>query len=74
MEEVRTKSLFVKNGGVRKSAKNRQISYICNRSGIAKLKSERKRHEKIGGFVKCGKTCPVFMTTVREQKEKAMEI
>ncbi|GFU52001.1 hypothetical protein TNCV_862011 [Trichonephila clavipes] len=51
-EEVRTKSLFVKNGGVRKSAKNKQFSYyICNRSGIAKLKSERKRMEKIGKSV-----------------------
>ncbi|GFX31431.1 c2H2-type domain-containing protein [Trichonephila clavipes] len=38
-------------------------------SGIAKLKSERKRHEKIGGSVKCGKTCPAFMTAIREQKE-----
>ncbi|GFX09648.1 uncharacterized protein TNCV_2186441 [Trichonephila clavipes] len=74
-EEVRTKSLFVKNGGVRKSAKNKQFSYyICNRSGIAKLKSERKRLEKIGGSVKCGKTCPAFMTAIREQKEEAIKI
>ncbi|GFV14703.1 uncharacterized protein TNCV_2586761 [Trichonephila clavipes] len=74
-EEVRTKSLFVKNGGVRKSAKNKQFSYyICNRSGIAKLKSERKRMEKIGGSVKCGKTCPAFMTAIREQKEEAIKI
>ncbi|GFX63053.1 hypothetical protein TNCV_3161451 [Trichonephila clavipes] len=58
-EEVRTKSLFVKNGGVRKRAKNKQFSYyICNRSGITMLKSERKRHEKIGGSDKCGKICP----------------
>ncbi|GFT38038.1 c2H2-type domain-containing protein [Trichonephila clavipes] len=74
-EEVRTKSLFVKNGGVRKSAKNKQFFYyICNRSGIAKLKSERKRMEKIGGSVKCGKTCPAFMTAIREQKEEAIKI
>ncbi|GFY15056.1 c2H2-type domain-containing protein [Trichonephila clavipes] len=74
-EELRMKSLFVKNGGVRKSAKNKQFSYyICNRSGIAKLKSERKRLEKIGGSVKCGKTCPAFMTAIREQKEEAIKI
>ncbi|GFW51186.1 c2H2-type domain-containing protein [Trichonephila clavipes] len=78
MEKGRSKnevSLFVKNGGVRKSAKNKQFSYyICNRSGIAKLKSERKRMEKIGGSVKCGKTCPAFMTAIREQKEEAIKI
>ncbi|GFU88394.1 c2H2-type domain-containing protein [Trichonephila clavipes] len=74
-EEVRPKSLFVKKGGVRKSAKNRQFSYyICNRSGIAKLKSERKRNEKIVGSVKCGKTCPAFMTAIREQKEEAIKL
>ncbi|GFS74260.1 c2H2-type domain-containing protein [Trichonephila clavipes] len=74
-EEVRTKSLFVKNGGVRKRAKNKQFFYyICNRSGIAKLKSERKRNEKIGGSVKCGKTCPAYMTVIREQKEEAIKI
>ncbi|GFU48461.1 c2H2-type domain-containing protein [Trichonephila clavipes] len=75
-EEVRTKSLFVKNGGVRKRAKNNQFSfYICNRCGIAKLKSERKRHEEIGGSsVKCGKTFPAYMTAIREQKEEAIKI
>ncbi|GFU84157.1 c2H2-type domain-containing protein [Trichonephila clavipes] len=74
-EEVRPKSLFVEKGGVRKRAKNRQFSYyICNRSGIAKLKSEGKCHEKIGGSVKCGKTCPAFMTAIREQKEEAIKI
>ncbi|GFR16068.1 uncharacterized protein TNCT_342451 [Trichonephila clavata] len=73
-EELRTKSLFVKNSGIRK-AKNRQFTYyICNRSGFAKLKSERKRHEKIEGFVKCGKTCPAFMNAIREQKEEAIKI
>ncbi|GFV83680.1 uncharacterized protein TNCV_2554681 [Trichonephila clavipes] len=44
------------------------------KSGIAKLKSERKRMEKIGGSVKCGKTCPAFMTAIREQKEEAIKI
>ncbi|GFV65814.1 uncharacterized protein TNCV_651371, partial [Trichonephila clavipes] len=44
------------------------------RSGIAKLKSERKRMEKIGVSVKCGKTCPAFMTAIREQKEEAIQI
>ncbi|GFQ74228.1 hypothetical protein TNCT_105101 [Trichonephila clavata] len=44
------------------------------KSGIVKLKSERKRHEKIGGSVKCGKTCPAFMNAIREQKEEAIKI
>ncbi|GFX21431.1 MULE domain-containing protein [Trichonephila clavipes] len=30
--------------------------------------------EKIGGSVKCGKTCPAFMTAIREQKEEAIKI
>ncbi|GFV39981.1 hypothetical protein TNCV_435932 [Trichonephila clavipes] len=47
--------------------------HVCA-SGIAKLKSERKRHEKIGGSVKCGKTCPAYMTAIREQKEEAIKI
>ncbi|GFT69010.1 c2H2-type domain-containing protein [Trichonephila clavipes] len=44
------------------------------KSGIAKLKSERKRLEKIGGSVKCGKTCPALMTAIQEQKEEAIKI
>ncbi|GFW30209.1 hypothetical protein TNCV_3067611 [Trichonephila clavipes] len=44
------------------------------KSSIAKLKSERKRMEKIGESVKCGKTCPAFMTAIREQKEEAIKI
>ncbi|GFY19427.1 c2H2-type domain-containing protein [Trichonephila clavipes] len=47
---------------------------VRTKSGIAKLKSGRKRHEKIGGSVKCGKTCPAFMTAIREQKEEANKI
>ncbi|GFU38809.1 hypothetical protein TNCV_1754741 [Trichonephila clavipes] len=43
-------------------------------SGIAKLKSGRKRHEKIGGSVKCAKTRPAYMTAIREQKEEAIKI
>ncbi|GFT26010.1 c2H2-type domain-containing protein [Trichonephila clavipes] len=39
------------------------------KSGIAIIKSERKHHEKIGGSIKCGKTCPAFMTSIREQQE-----
>ncbi|GFX60326.1 hypothetical protein TNCV_4740821 [Trichonephila clavipes] len=30
--------------------------------------------EKIGESVKCGKTCPAFMTAIREQKEEAIKI
>ncbi|GFX32190.1 hypothetical protein TNCV_1702541 [Trichonephila clavipes] len=44
------------------------------KSGIAKLKSERKRHEKIGGSFKCVKTCLAYMTAIREQKEEAIKI
>ncbi|GFS56094.1 hypothetical protein TNCV_1650361 [Trichonephila clavipes] len=63
-EEIRTKSSFVKNRGVKK-VKNKQFTYyMCNRSGIAIIKSERKHHEKIGRSVKCGKTCPTFMTSI----------
>ncbi|GFR28653.1 hypothetical protein TNCT_180831 [Trichonephila clavata] len=70
-EELRTKSLFVKNGGIRKKAKNRQFTYyICNRCGIANLKLEEKRHEKTGESVKCGKKCPA----IREQKEESIKI
>ncbi|GFQ94581.1 hypothetical protein TNCT_17081 [Trichonephila clavata] len=47
---------------------------LNDRSGIAKIKSERKRHEKIGGSVKCGKTCPAFMTSIREQQQEAINI
>ncbi|GFT68021.1 hypothetical protein TNCV_713751 [Trichonephila clavipes] len=47
---------------------------VRTKSGIAKLKSERKRMEKIGESVKCGKTCPAFMTAIREQKEEAIKI
>ncbi|GFY59961.1 hypothetical protein TNIN_487301 [Trichonephila inaurata madagascariensis] len=43
------------------------------KSGIAKLKSERKRHKKIEGSVKCGKTCPAFMTAVREKKKRQLK-
>ncbi|GFW49866.1 c2H2-type domain-containing protein [Trichonephila clavipes] len=43
---------------------------MCHRSGIAIIKSERKRHEKIGGSIKCGKTCPAFMTSIREQQQQ----
>ncbi|GFX23529.1 putative zinc finger transcription factor protein 17 [Trichonephila clavipes] len=74
-EEVRTKSSFVKNGGARKGAKNRQYTYyICNRSGIAKFKTERKRQAKKDGSVKCGITCPAFMKCTRELEEEAIKI
>ncbi|GFU18942.1 uncharacterized protein TNCV_2347331 [Trichonephila clavipes] len=42
--------------------------------GIAIIKSERKRHEKIGGSIKCGKTCPAFKTSIREQQQEAIKI
>ncbi|GFW59176.1 hypothetical protein TNCV_2781071 [Trichonephila clavipes] len=45
-----------------------------HRSGIAIIKSERKRHEKIGGSIKCGKTYPAFMTSIREQQQEAIKI
>ncbi|GFT22858.1 hypothetical protein TNCV_1856861 [Trichonephila clavipes] len=44
------------------------------KSGIATIKSERKRHEKIGGSIKCGKTCPAFMTSIREQQQQAIKV
>ncbi|GFV75932.1 MULE domain-containing protein [Trichonephila clavipes] len=47
---------------------------MCHRSGIAIIKSERKRHENIGGSIKCGKTCPAFMTPIREQQQEAIKI
>ncbi|GFX36273.1 c2H2-type domain-containing protein [Trichonephila clavipes] len=68
-EEIRTKSFFVKRGGVKKVTNKQFTYYMCHRSGIAIIKSERKRHEKIGGSIKCGKTCPAFMTSIREQQE-----
>ncbi|GFX38867.1 hypothetical protein TNCV_1890311 [Trichonephila clavipes] len=47
---------------------------MYHRSGIAIIKSERKRHEKIGGSIKCRKTCPAFMTSIREQQQEAIKI
>ncbi|GFW68262.1 hypothetical protein TNCV_1881421 [Trichonephila clavipes] len=72
-EEIRTKSPFVKNEDIKKV--NTQFAYyICNRSGIANLKSEGKHHGEIGGSVKCGKTCTAFMTFTQEQQQKAIKI
>ncbi|GFU94700.1 uncharacterized protein TNCV_1716711 [Trichonephila clavipes] len=68
-EEIRTKSSFVKRGGAKKVTNKQFTYYMCHRSLISIIKSERKRHEKIGGSVKCGKTCPAFMTSIREQQE-----
>ncbi|GFW28101.1 MULE domain-containing protein [Trichonephila clavipes] len=45
---------------------------MCHRSGVSTIKSERKRNEKIGGSVKCGKTYPAFMTSIREQQQEAI--
>ncbi|GFV62604.1 c2H2-type domain-containing protein [Trichonephila clavipes] len=67
-EEIRTKSSFVKRGGTKKVINKQFTNYMCHRSGIAIIKSERKRHEKIGGSIKCGKTCPIFVTSIREQE------
>ncbi|GFU95945.1 uncharacterized protein TNCV_252961 [Trichonephila clavipes] len=53
---------------------NRRIFTSRQRSSIAIIKSERKRHEKIGGSIKCGKTCPAFMTSIREQQQEAIKI
>ncbi|GFV13518.1 uncharacterized protein TNCV_2575191 [Trichonephila clavipes] len=39
-----------------------------------KVKIERKTHGENRGSVKCGKTCPAFMTAIREQKEEAIKI
>ncbi|GFW76095.1 c2H2-type domain-containing protein [Trichonephila clavipes] len=68
-EEIRTKSSFVKRGGAKKVTNKQFTYYMCHRSGISIIKSGRKRNEKIGGSVKCGKTCPSFMTSIREQQE-----
>ncbi|GFT64727.1 c2H2-type domain-containing protein [Trichonephila clavipes] len=68
-EEIRTKSSFVKRGSVKKVTNKQFTYYMCHRSGISIIKSERKHNEKIGGSVKCGKTCPAFMTSIREQQE-----
>ncbi|GFU82685.1 c2H2-type domain-containing protein [Trichonephila clavipes] len=68
-EEIRTKSSFVKHGGAKKVTNKQFTYYMCHRSGISIIKSGRKRNEKIGGSVKCGKTCPAFMTSIREQQE-----
>ncbi|GFT14039.1 hypothetical protein TNCV_275121 [Trichonephila clavipes] len=58
-----------------KSAFNAEpIFHTKKESGIAIIKSERKRHEKIGGSIKCGKTCPAFMTSIREQQQEAIKI
>ncbi|GFV56590.1 putative zinc finger transcription factor protein 17 [Trichonephila clavipes] len=46
------------------------IQYLLRQwSGISIIKSERKRNEKIGGSVKCGKTCPAFIKSIREQQQ-----
>ncbi|GFX45926.1 c2H2-type domain-containing protein [Trichonephila clavipes] len=66
---IRTKSSFVKHGGAMKVTNKQFTYYMCHRSGISIIKSERKRNEKIGGSIKCGKTCPAFMTSIREQQE-----
>ncbi|GFT46821.1 hypothetical protein TNCV_967401 [Trichonephila clavipes] len=68
-EEIRTKSSFVKRGGAKKVTNKQFTYYMCHRSGISIIKSERKRNEKIGGSIKCGKTCSAFMTSIREQQE-----
>ncbi|GFU46385.1 c2H2-type domain-containing protein [Trichonephila clavipes] len=68
-EEIRTKSSFVKRGGAKKVTNKQFTYYMCHRSGISIIKSGRKRNEKIGGSVKCGKTCPAFMTSIRKQQE-----
>ncbi|GFX22048.1 c2H2-type domain-containing protein [Trichonephila clavipes] len=73
-EEIKTKSSFVKRGGTKKVTNKQFTYYMCHRSGIAIIKSERKRHEKIGGSIKCGKTCPAFMTSIREQQKEAIKI
>ncbi|GFX36239.1 hypothetical protein TNCV_2065771 [Trichonephila clavipes] len=47
---------------------------MCQRSSITIIKSERKCHEKIGVSIKCGKTCPAFMTFIRKQQQEAIKI
>ncbi|GFT68180.1 c2H2-type domain-containing protein [Trichonephila clavipes] len=73
-EEIRTKSSFVKRGGAKKVTNKQFTYYMCHRSGISIIKSGRKRNEKIGGSVKCGKTCPAFITSIREQQQEAIKI
>ncbi|GFT06701.1 c2H2-type domain-containing protein [Trichonephila clavipes] len=73
-DEIRTKSSFVKRGGAEKVTNKQFTYYMCHRSSISIIKSGRKRNEKIGGSVKCGKTCPAFMTSIREQQQEAIKI
>ncbi|GFS82211.1 uncharacterized protein TNCV_250501 [Trichonephila clavipes] len=63
--------VFNTDESFKKWKKEEEVRTKC---GIAKLKSERKRHKKIGGSVKWGKTCPAFMTAIREQNEEAIKI
>ncbi|GFQ80755.1 c2H2-type domain-containing protein [Trichonephila clavata] len=65
------KHVFNTDEGFEKLKKEEEIR---TRSGIANIKSERKQHEKIGGSVKCGKTCPAFMTSIREQQQEVINI
>ncbi|GFT97077.1 c2H2-type domain-containing protein [Trichonephila clavipes] len=73
-EEIRTKSFFVKRGGAKKVTNKQFTYYMCQRSSITIIKSERKCHEKIGVSIKCGKTCPAFMTFIRKQQQEAIKI
>ncbi|GFS86407.1 uncharacterized protein TNCV_4519161 [Trichonephila clavipes] len=56
------------------SQPRRQRNQRGSLSGISIIKSGRKRNEKIGGSVRCGKTCPAFMTSIREQQQEAIKI
>ncbi|GFW64884.1 hypothetical protein TNCV_2334731 [Trichonephila clavipes] len=44
------------------------------KSGKSAGRRKRKRHEKIEGSIRCGKTCPAFMTSIREQQQEAIKI
>ncbi|GFT59270.1 hypothetical protein TNCV_3892131 [Trichonephila clavipes] len=67
-EEITTKLAFVKRGGIKKVTNKQFTYYMFHMSVLAIIKSERKRHEKIRGSIKCGKTCPAFMTSIPEQQ------
>ncbi|GFV05270.1 transposable element Tcb2 transposase [Trichonephila clavipes] len=63
-------------GRQRNMSSNTRCSGLSRKrgSGISIIKSGRKRNEKIGGSVKCGKTCPAFMTSIRKQQQEAIKI
>ncbi|GFV84940.1 uncharacterized protein TNCV_3892781 [Trichonephila clavipes] len=69
VSDLGLKRLHLANPNNREGTSLLKRRWEGERSGVSTIKSERKRNEKIGGSVKCGKTCPAFMTSIREQQE-----